>query len=59
MIVWHGKSASQFHWQGKNIIFIYAFLELVWGQVVEIFSCFGKGYWIDEYPWIDEDVWSN
>lgn len=22
-------------------------------------SCFGKGYWVNEKPWLNNDVWKN
>jgi len=30
--------------------------ELIW-QAVR--SCFGSGYWIDEKPWLDDEVWKD
>lgn len=27
--------------------------------IIEILSCFGGGYWTDELPWIDDDVWTD
>lgn len=22
-------------------------------------SCYGKGYWISDKPWLDDDAWKN
>lgn len=56
MIVWNGKEPSEIHWQGKDIIAVYADSKEIWYALL---SCFGRGYWIDEYPWVDEDAWAN
>ena len=56
MIIRNGKEISQIVQNGKFMVRVMYGLALVWEAIR---SCFGKGYWIDEYPWIDEDVWSN
>ncbi len=30
--------------------------EIIW-QLVR--SCYGKGYWIEEKPWLDNDIWKD
>ena len=35
---------------------IYKGSRLTWEGVR---SCYGKGYWIEEKPWIDEDKWRD
>lgn len=52
--------------EGKETSAITALLnsvQEVWRGVVlkwqGIRSCFGRGYWIQEKPWIDTDKWKN
>ena len=56
MISWRGKEAAEFYWQNKAITAIYAFGKEVWTLFL---SCFGRGYWIDELPWTNNDIWEN
>lgn len=35
---------------------IYHGLRLVWELIT---SCFGRGYWIGEAPFVNEDGWKN
>ena len=35
---------------------IYKGARLVWTMVR---SCFGRGYWINEKPWLNTDAWRN
>lgn len=41
---------------------VYSGLHLVWtkdsGDTI-ILCCFSNGYWIDEYPWADTEVWTD
>lgn len=42
---------------GKKVVTaIYKGAKLVWEAIR---SCFGKGYWINAYPWDNEDAWEN
>lgn len=37
-------------------------LILVWSKSANgnlVLSCYSNGYWIDEYPWIDDQVWND
>ena len=54
MIYYNGKEPSEIHYLGKDIVNIYMALKEVWSSLL---SCFGKGYWINELPWVDTDVW--
>jgi len=56
MIVWNGDWPSAIHWQGKDIIAVHADSKEVWALFL---SCFGRGYWVDELPWVDTDAWEN
>jgi hypothetical protein len=44
-----------FH-ETKAISAVYYGARLVWEAIR---SCFGKGYWINEYPWDNGDKWAN
>ena len=50
----NGQAAEYF--AGRAITAVYKGLILVW---TAIRSCFGKGYWINDKPWINEDAWKN
>ena len=54
MIVWNSKEPGAIHWNGKDMISVHADSKEVWTLFL---SCFGRGYWIDELPWVDTDVW--
>lgn len=41
---------------GKAATAVYKGAVLVWEAIR---SCFGKGYWIPERPWIEKDIWKN
>ena len=33
-----------------------------WGAVLKwqnVRSCYGRGYWIEDKPWIDTDTWKD
>ena len=33
-----------------------------WGEMLKwqsVRSCYGRGYWIPEKPWVDGDTWKN
>lgn len=35
---------------------------LVWsrgGESEEAQSCFGRGYWVNNLPWLNNDAWKN
>lgn len=41
----------------KTITTIYTDMgEIIW-QLVR--SCYGKGYWIEDKPWLDNDTWKD
>lgn len=40
----------------KTILSVYKGVDLVW-QLIR--SCFGRGYWINNQPWVDSDGWKN
>ena len=50
----HDQSAEYFG--SRAITAVYKGLVLVWTSIL---SCFGKGYWINDKPWVDSDAWKN
>lgn len=50
------KEISAVYYGTKAITAIYHGGRLVWEAVR---SCFGKGWWINEYPWDNTDQWNN
>ncbi|MBR5042997.1 MAG: MFS transporter [Bacteroidales bacterium] len=56
MIYKNGRETSGIYVAGRVITAVYAGARLVW-QAIR--SCFGSGIWIDEYPWLDDDAWSD
>lgn len=51
----YGSQGAEYH-NSRAIAAVYKGLELVWTAVR---SCFGKGYWINDKPWVDTDAWRN
>lgn len=39
----------------QDVIAVYTNRQLIWPNGSS--SCFGNGYWIDEYPWADDEPW--
>lgn len=56
MIYLNNKEISAIHVAGRTIGAVYKGLQLVW-QAVR--SCFGKGWWINDKPWDNNDSWRN
>lgn len=52
--------------KNKNVESVYIgkiFISAIYKGGIKVYeairSCFGKGYWIDEKPWIDDDGWKD
>ena len=56
MIIRNGKEIIEIYKKRNSIIEVYHGKRLVW-QIAR--SCFGSGYWINEKPWFNTDVWKN
>jgi hypothetical protein len=56
MIIHKKKSISAIRFQEKTIAAVYKAGQVIW-QAIR--SCFGAGYWINEYPWSNQDGWNN
>ena len=56
MINFDYNSQSQEYYCFRPITAVYKGLRLVW---TAIRSCFGKGFWINDKPWLNTDAWKN
>lgn len=50
------KEISAVYRGSRAIAFIYKGAKLVWEAIR---SCFGKGYWVQDYPWSNDEGWKN
>lgn len=52
-----GKKEISAVYVGRKVITaVYEGLHIVW-QAVR--SCFGRGWWINDKPWLNNDAWKN
>jgi hypothetical protein len=51
-----GKETTGVYKGRRVITAIYHGARLVWELIS---SCFGKGYWINNAPYVNEDMWKN
>lgn len=56
MITRNGLELSARYYGTKAVTYVYKGAKLVW-QLVS--SCFGAGYWRNDYPWKNTDCWRN
>lgn len=56
MIYKEGKELSSIYFGTKAISAVYYGAKLVWEAIS---SCFGSGYWINNRPWSNTDLWRN
>ena len=64
MIKWNSKDIIDLRYGTLPILAVYHNRALVWSRDEEqpsglINSCFGNGYWIDDFPWYDADGWKD
>lgn len=43
----------------KNVIRKCLGAKTIWEKITEIFSCFSNGFWNDNYPWVDDEIWTD
>lgn len=41
---------------GKTLQAMYKGIHLIWQGIR---SCFGGGFWFNEKPWINDEIWKN
>lgn len=56
----NGRPIQTIYYNGRNIKAVYSNGRLIWsikGSNKIYQCCFSNGYWIDEYPWFDDQRW--
>lgn len=56
MIIKNGREVIEIHRGPIDFMEVYFGKRLIW-QISR--SCFGSGYWINDKPWLNEDIWRN
>ena len=57
MALFHGRQEiNAVNWGPRAIAVIYKGIIKVWEAIR---SCFGKGFWLNEYSWNNTDAWKN
>ena len=41
---------------GVPITVVYRYGKIIWQAIT---SCFGRGFWINDKPWVNSDGWKN
>lgn len=69
MIKINGNNIIGVYIQQTPIIAVYINRQLVWSKrkptpsggddIIEIYSCFARGYWVDSDPWTDDTPWTD
>ena len=60
MIKVNGSDIIGVYYLGTPILAVYINGEKIWpGDNPDVYSCFAAGYWIDDYPWTDDDSWTD
>lgn len=57
-----GRSIDNIYNSNRSIKAIYNNGRLIWSidsQNINKNSCFSNGYWEDQYPWVDDEVWQD
>lgn len=55
-VFYKDKEITSVNYGTRPIAIIYRGARMVW-QAIR--SCFGKGFWINSYPWDNKDAWKN
>lgn len=56
MIERYGKETRRITRKGNAVIAVVRFGRRVWEAAL---SCFGRGLWINERPWVNTEGWKN
>lgn len=59
MILINNRDISVVYSGPKEIIAVYSGERLVWSKINNLKCCYANGYWIDEYPWLDNASWKD
>lgn len=52
----NGKEIGSVFRISKSIAVVYHVGKVVW-QAIR--SCFGRGYWVNDVPWSNDEAWNN
>lgn len=56
-MIYHNQKETEGVYRGNKVITaVYRGVRLVWELIK---SCFGKGFWINKAPYINNDGWKN
>ena len=58
MIQINNRNIIGIHKGTREIMTVYRGTRLIWEKSGD-FSCFSNGYWIDKYPWVDTETWTD
>ena len=53
----NNKKIIAMYRNGQPILAVHTQGQIIWPEEIILLSCFSNGYWIDEYPWSDNDTW--
>ena len=56
MIIKNQNEIKERYWGIKPIAYVYFGIKLIWSAVS---SCFGRGMWLNDKPWSNDDAWKN
>lgn len=59
MIRINNRDISGIYIKSRGIAAVYLAHRLVWSKLQQAISCYSNGYWIDEYPWVDDQSWTD
>ena len=59
MIKIGNKELIDFHVGTRVGTAIYLGTKLIWEKISEFLSCFSSGIWRDDYPWVDDETWTD
>ena len=59
MIYYGYDEVTAIYFGSIEISAVYIGNDLIWSKSSDFYSCFGKGYWINENPWLNDDGWKN
>lgn len=56
----NGHEITSIFRKGRETTEVWLFVKGAWRVVWELIrSCFGRGFWVNEQPWNNEDAWKN
>lgn len=59
-IVRNNRDVNGIYRYGRTTTEVWKFIDGAWRNVWQaIRSCFGRGFWLNDKPWSNKDVWKN